>query len=244
MMSFAINNTMMPFALDANRAPASGMTSFSLPNSSAMPFLQMGTNVCMTPQVAAQKQGPPVSLHHLPYVAVDRASLVNNAINVRVDRTSIVNNAINVLALEAGLSEETITALRNVVKSGMARKAEQDQENRHEGQSAALTTSAHGIADTHPASLSGSMSPCTQPVTKRTVKPSSSKRQQLTVEEAAEIYTLRPKKIEGQPTRSLVHCRLNLEPPPHFAQHFALLCLNYGWVLKGLMTEWQRLRYG
>jgi hypothetical protein len=135
-----------------------------------------------------------------------------------------VNNAINVLALEAGLSEETITALRNVVKSGMARKAEQDQENRHAGQSAALTTSAHGIADTHPAGLSGSMSPCTQPVTKRTVKPSSSKRQQLTVEEAAEIYTLRPKKIEGQPTRSLVHCRLNLEP----AQHFALLCNMVG----------------
>jgi len=38
----------------------------------------------------------------------------------------------------------------------------------------------------------------------RSVKPSSSKRQQLTVGDAAEIYSLRPCKMEG---RCLVHCR-------------------------------------
>jgi hypothetical protein len=45
-------------------------------------------------------------------------------------------------------------------------------------------------------------------VMQRTVKPSSSKRQQLTVEEAAEIYSLRPRKFDGRSTgRCVIHCR-------------------------------------
>ena len=44
-------------------------------------------------------------------------------------------------------------------------------------------------------------------VAPRSVKPSSSKRQQLTVEEAAEIYLLRPRRGEVR-SGSLVHCRM------------------------------------
>jgi hypothetical protein len=72
------------------------------------------------------------------------------------------------------------------------------------GGSSLLATAAH--APTTPA---GMMHVFDQPhsIAPRSVKPASSKRQQLTVEEAAEIYSLRPRRGDVS-NGGLVHCRL------------------------------------
>ena len=139
-------------------------------------------------------------------------------------KTALVERALNILAYEAGLSEGTMATLRQAVQSGMERKA------RHALEKKALTASPAGGGSppafaAHVAGASGQMthhagttegpgagaSPAHQPylpvVLPRTLKPANSKRQQLTVEQAAQIYTLRPRKVQGRGSRCVIHCR-------------------------------------
>ena len=137
-----------------------------------------------------------------------------------MSKTALVENALNILAYEAGLSEETIVTLRQAVQSGMERKA------RHALEQQALSASPAGSGSppvfaahengarahhARAAEARAGASPAQQPylpaVLPRAVKPSNSKRQQLTVEQAAQIYTLRPRKVEGRGSRSVIHCR-------------------------------------
>lgn len=113
-------------------------------------------------------------------------------------KAALVEQALNILAYEAGLTEGTVATLRQAVWSGMERKA--------------LHALEKQTLDGFAAHAPGATTPQPQPpsvsvVLPRTLKPSSSKRQQLTVEQAAEIYSLRPRKLEGRGSRSVVHCR-------------------------------------
>ena len=127
-------------------------------------------------------------------------------------KTMLVEYALNILAYEAGLSEGTMGTLRRAVLSGMERKA------RHALEQQALAASPAGggspPAFAHVGTTEGQgagASPAHQPylsaVLPRTVKPANSKRQQLTVEQAAQIYALRPRKVEGRGSRGVIHCR-------------------------------------
>ena len=56
-----------------------------------------------------------------------------------------------------------------------------------------------------PRGFDGKANPFSSMMAPRRVKPASSKRQQLTVEEAAEIYSLRPRR--GERSGGMMHCR-------------------------------------
>ena len=87
------------------------------------------------------------------------------------------------LELEAGLSENTMTTLRHAVVSGMALK------QKHEMEKMAANTAVVTISAAAATSMAHSAP--------RTVKPASSKSQQLIVEEEAEIYSLLPRESNG-----------------------------------------------
>lgn len=135
------------------------------------------------------------------------------------DRGALVQSALNILALEAGLSDETITTLRHAVASGMARKEKQEMEKLASAYaaaahaaaaaavSAAAVSAASAAATQSMACPSTAMMPYGGILQPRPVKPASSKRQQLTVEEAAEIYALRPRKNDRHDGRCRIHCR-------------------------------------
>ena len=135
------------------------------------------------------------------------------------DRAALVQSALNILALEAGLSDETMTTLRHAVASGMARKEKQEMEKLASAYAAAAhaaAAAAESAAAVSAASAAATQSmpyPSTASVPyggilqPRPVKPASSKRQQLTVAEAAEIYALRPRKNDRHDGRCRIHCR-------------------------------------
>mmetsp|Transcript_130560 Transcript_130560/g.194451 ORF Transcript_130560/g.194451 Transcript_130560/m.194451 type:complete len:351 (-) Transcript_130560:71-1123(-) len=103
-----------------------------------------------------------------------------------------VENALAVLAQEAGFSQETLSALRQAVETGRKMK----ERGAVGGQ---WNQAAQNILSPMP------MTPVR--LAARTVKPASSKRQQLTVEEAAEIYSLRPRNSFDVLRGSMAHCR-------------------------------------
>ena len=94
-------------------------------------------------------------------------------------RMSEVENALSVLQREAGLTEDTLKVLRKAVSDNL--------QPRSAGESNEEETGSR----------------------KRPFKPSSSKRQQLTADEAAEIYKLRPLPGKGGSLRrgSMLHCK-------------------------------------
>ena len=94
-------------------------------------------------------------------------------------RMSEVENALSVLQREAGLTEDTLKVLRKAVSDNL--------QPRSAGESNEDETGSR----------------------KRPFKPSSSKRQQLTADEAAEIYKLRPLPGKGGSLRrgSMLHCK-------------------------------------
>lgn len=108
-------------------------------------------------------------------------------------RNQQVENALAVLAQEAGFSEETIATLRQAVDTGRRMK---------EGMAMGVQVPPP-MAPTFLNGLTGAP----VRVAPRTVKPASSKRQQLTVEEAAEIYSLRPTNSLDVLRGSMAHCR-------------------------------------
>lgn len=143
-------------------------------------------------------------------------------------REARVDDALRILELEAGLSETTMATLRQAVKMGMERKAIHE----HNQQELVAAASVCGVRQQlspqnasmlnscahHPsqdnrtprpaASSTPALRPSIQANMPRPVKPSSSKRQQLTVEEAAEIYSLRPRRSDAScGARGVIHCR-------------------------------------
>mmetsp|Transcript_48369 Transcript_48369/g.96855 ORF Transcript_48369/g.96855 Transcript_48369/m.96855 type:complete len:291 (+) Transcript_48369:79-951(+) len=110
-------------------------------------------------------------------------------------RNQQVENALQVLAQEAGFSEETIATLRQAVETGRRMK---------EGMAM-----GHGVHQHMPPPMPPFLNGLSGPVrvAQRNVKPASSKRQQLTVEEAAEIYSLRPTNSLDVLRGSMAHCR-------------------------------------
>ena len=163
------------------------------------PSALAGVSMQASPSALAHAQAAPLRAYHqavaAPHLAWDPAALVQSALAV--------------LELEAGLSNDTMATLRHAVASGMARKKKHEMEKMANAAVAAMSAAA-ASSMTHPVP--------------RAVKPASSKRQQLTVEEAAEIYTLRPRKHDGQSERRRIHCRFEGTPLAPARRRVAAAC--------------------
>jgi len=131
---------------------------------------------------------------HVPMVSVESMNAHEVALRDSILKNQRLENALAVLAREAGFSQETLNALRQAVDTGRKMKERG-------------TVGGGWNAAAQNLLVVPSMNMAPVRLAARTLKPASSKRQQLTVEEAAEIYSLRPRNSLDILRGSMAHCR-------------------------------------